>query len=159
MIYLDDNALISSFENNLVNLTLPSGETFTALEPRRLFPVSRKNEYITFLDKEEKEVARIRNIDDINKESKSVLLFALDMYYFVPEILSVNSVEKQNSGIRFYVTTNLGETNFLVVNQIKNIRKMADGSIRFRDRNDNRYIISNPEKLDRKSKARLFVYL
>ena len=55
-IYVCKEDTVALFENNLVTLTLSGGEVYEALEPRRLFPVSRADSYITLLDKAQKRI-------------------------------------------------------------------------------------------------------
>ena len=49
-IYVTKKDKITVNENNLVNLSLQNGEIFEKLEPRRLFPVSRIDEYTSYLE-------------------------------------------------------------------------------------------------------------
>ena len=72
-IYVTINDKITVNENNLVNLTLQNGDVFEKLEPRRLFPVSRIDEYITLLDTNGKEMAVIRKLTDIDKDSREII--------------------------------------------------------------------------------------
>ena len=89
----EDNILHD--ENNLVHLHCADGEAYESLEPRRLFPINRPNEYITLLDKEGKEIAVIRSIEQINEDSRRVIHDSLEDYYLVPEITRiVNTIEK-----------------------------------------------------------------
>ena len=62
-IYVTDKDTITKNENNLVNLRTESGELFEKLEPRRLFPVSRVNTYITLLDENGIEKAIIQSLN------------------------------------------------------------------------------------------------
>ena len=61
-IYVSAADTVTAGENNLVSLKTASGAVFESLEPRRLFPVSRTDVYITLLDTEGKEVALIRAV-------------------------------------------------------------------------------------------------
>ena len=100
-VFLTKDDKISIFENNLVTLTLADGESFEALEPRRLFPVSRADEYITLLDNEGCEIAIIRSISDLSDESREVIKYSLDDYYLVPHITKIISTEEKY-GISFW---------------------------------------------------------
>ena len=64
-IYVNANDKIIHYENNLVTLKTADGNEFEGLEPRRLFPVSRSEVYITLLDSEGAEVALIRALTDL----------------------------------------------------------------------------------------------
>ena len=98
-IYVTPKDKIEVNENNLVNLTLQNGRVFEKLEPRRLFPVSRIDEYITLLDTDGVEVAVIRSMKDLTPESKEVIDYSLSDYYLVPHILRILSITEKNGKI------------------------------------------------------------
>ena len=151
-IYVTKNDKITVNENNLVNLTLQDGSVYEKLEPRRLFPVSRIDEYITLLDEEGKEVAVIRNLTDIDPASKEVIDYSLSDYYLVPHILKILSITEKNGKIHWIVETDRGYKEFDVRNRNHDVRVYSDGRVRVRDSDDNRYIISDYRKLDAHSK-------
>ena len=151
-IYVTKNDKITVNENNLVNLTLQDGSVYEKLEPRRLFPVSRIDEYITLLDEEGKEVAVIRNLTDIDPASKGVIDYSLSDYYLVPHILKILSITEKNGKIHWIVETDRGYKEFDVRNRNHDVRVYSDGRVRVRDSDDNRYIISDYRKLDAHSK-------
>ena len=140
-IYLTKNDKITVNENNLVNLTLQNGNIFEKLEPRRLFPVSRINEYITLLSTEGNEVAVIRKLSDIEKDSREVIEYSLNDYYLVPHIIRIISISEKNGKIHWAVETDRGFKEFDVRNRNHDVRVYSDGRVRVRDSDDNRYII------------------
>ena len=87
--YLTRDDSVTAAENNLVHLSLADGTAFECLEPRRLFPVNRPNEYITLLDSEGVERAVIRNINELSPESAKVVRDSLEDYYLVPQITRI----------------------------------------------------------------------
>ena len=151
-IYVTQNDSITVNENNLVNLDTAAGEHFEKLEPRRLFPVSRANNYITLLDEEGVEVARIKSLMDLNKESLEVIEYSLNDYYLVPHITRIISITEKNGKIHWTVETDRGYKEFDVRNRNHDVRVYSDGRVRVRDSDDNRYIISDYRKLDAHSK-------
>lgn len=151
-IYVTDKDKIEVNENNLVNLTLQDGRIFEKLEPRRLFPVSRIDEYITLLNTDGTEVAVIRSIKDITKEAKEVIEYSLNDYYLVPHILRIISITEKNGKIHWTVETDRGYKEFDVRNRNHDVRVYSDGRVRVRDSDDNRYIISDYRKLDKHSR-------
>ena len=151
-IYITKNDKITVNENNLVNLTLQDGSLYEKLEPRRLFPVSRIDEYITLLDEEGKEIAVIRKLTDIDPASKEVIDYSLSDYYLVPHILKILSITEKNGKVHWIVETDRGYKEFDVRNRNHDVRVYSDGRVRVRDSDDNRYIISDYRKLDAHSK-------
>ena len=151
-IYVTSKDKIEINENNLVNLTLQDGRVFEKLEPRRLFPVSRIDEYITLLNTDGVEVAVIRSIKDITPEAKEVIEYSLNDYYLVPHILRIISITEKNGKIHWTVETDRGYKEFDVRNRNHDVRVYSDGRVRVRDSDDNRYIISDYRKLDKHSR-------
>lgn len=151
-IYVNNNDKITVNENNLVNLSLQNGEIYEKLEPRRLFPVSRIDEYITLLNNDGKEVAVIRKLSDIDKESREVIEYSLNDYYLVPHIIKIISISEKNGKIHWSVETDRGYKEFDVRNRNHDVRVYSDGRVRVRDSDDNRYIISDYRALDAHSR-------
>ena len=151
-IYITKKDKITVNENNLVNLALQNGEVFEKLEPRRLFPVSRIDEYITLLDTDGVEVAVIRKMTDLDSESKEVVEYSLNDYYLVPRILKILSISEKNGKIHWTVETDRGYKEFDVRNRNHDVRVYSDGRVRVRDSDDNRYIITDYRTLDAHSK-------
>ena len=69
--FVSKEDIITVNENNLVNLNRADGKVYERLEPRRLFPVSRQNSYITLLDDSGIEIAVIK---DLNNDLLNALL-------------------------------------------------------------------------------------
>ena len=154
-IYVTKNDRIEVEENNLVSLTLESGEVINRLEPRRLFPVSSADKYITLLDEDGDEAAIIKDISELSIESKSVVKRSLDDYYLVPRIIRIISTGEKYGTLRWTVETDRGIKSFDIRNRNHDIKVFKDGKVRVRDSDDNRYTIENYNDLDAHSKARL----
>ena len=88
-IYLTAKDKITANENNLVNLVTADGRSFSELEPRRLFPVSAGDKYVSLLDTEGIEIAIIRDLRELNTESRAVVDASLADYYLVPIITKI----------------------------------------------------------------------
>lgn len=154
-IYVTKNDSITVNENNLVDLTLKSGESFKKLEPRRLFPVSRLESYITLLDENGGEAAIIKSLGELNRESREVIEYSLNDYYLVPHIKKILSITDKNGKIHWSVETDRGFKEFDIRNRNHDIRVYADGRVRVRDSDDNRYVISDYRALDKRSRSQL----
>lgn len=156
-IYLTVNDKITPAENNLVDLTLSDGREFLGLEPRRLFPISRENEYITLLDESGAEIAIIKSKSDLDPESWENIKYGLDDYYLIPHITRIISKQDKYGTLRWTVETDRGIKSFDIRNRNHDIRVYKDGKVRVRDADDNRYTIDDYRKLDPASRARLLV--
>ena len=150
-IYLTKEDQITVNENNLVDLLMKNGEKFEKLEPRRLFPVSNANEFITLLNEDGVEVAVIRSVSDLNKSSLEIVTYSLNDYYLVPHITKIYSIVEKNGKIRWCVETDRGYKEFDVRNRNHDVKVYLDGRVRVRDSDDNRYVITDYRKLDKHS--------
>ena len=157
--YITKEDKITVNENNLVNLDTANGEHYEKLEPRKLFPVSRANNYITLLDTDGVEVAIIKTLADLNKESLDVIEYSLNDYYLVPHITKVYSVTEKNGIFHWVVETDRGHREFDIKNRIHDVRVYPDGRVRVRDSDDNRYVIPDHRTLDKHSRHQLIADL
>ena len=158
-IYVTKDDKITVCENNLVNLTLKDGTVLEKLEPRRLFPVSRANEYITLLNTDGKEAALIRCLSDLDESSLETVTYSLNDYYLVPHIVRILSVSEKYGALRWCVETDRGISEFEIRNRNSDVKVYTDGRVRLRDSNDNRYVITDYRKLDGRSKSFLIADL
>ncbi len=154
-IFVTDADCITVYENNLVTLTLADGRVMEHLEPRRLFPVSRTDQYISLIDATGTEVAVIRRMTDLNEESRRVIQNSVDDYYFVPQILRIVHANERYGFLHWTVQTDRGIKEFDIANRDHDIKVYPDGRVRVRDADDNRYIIDDYHVLDTRSKLYL----
>ena len=158
-IYLTPQDRVEKYENNLVTVYLADGRVMEGLEPRRLFPVSVADQYITLLDGEGVEQCVIRALADLPQASQAVLRAALDDYYLVPHIKRIISSSEKYGTLRWTVETERGIKSFDIRNRNHDIRVNRDGSVRVRDADDNRYIIEDYNTLDKQSRRALIADL
>ena len=151
-IFVGNNDKITRYENNLVTLTLQNGEIFEKLEPRRLFPISRVDQYIILIDEGGNEAAIIRDFQSMDKESAKIVRESIDDYYLVPKILRIYSVAEKSGTLVWETETNRGSKRIEIRDRNHDIKVYKDGRLRIRDADDNRYIIEDYQKLDKHSK-------
>ncbi len=128
-----------------------TGEKFTDLEPRRLFPVSGLNDYISFLDSEGEEQFILRRLENMEPEQKSLLIGCLEEYYRIPKITRLVSFSEKHKIWMWTVETDRGNYTFEIVNHIRSMKMFYDKRILIKDNNDNRYEIPNIYELDKRS--------
>lgn len=134
-----------------VRLEMYDGRCFEELEPLRLFPVSGMSKYISLLDESGKEIAIIRDINNLMPESKKAIQECLESYYIIPKIKKIISRVEKYGNISWTVETDRGEHTFAIQNTSIDIKMLYDGRILVRDSNDNRYEIENVSTLDKDS--------
>ena len=157
-IYVDKyTARLERSDVYYVNLILKDGTVIENLEPRRLFPFTNKNMFITLLDADDKEVALIRDFDEVDPDSRKVLEACFEDYYLIPEITKIHDVIVKNGTMKMWVETDRGSVNFQIRNRHHDIKAFhGTGRVIIRDFNDNRYEIKDYTKLDRKSQRLLY---
>jgi hypothetical protein len=128
-----------------------TGEKFTELEPRRMFPITGLTKYIALLDNEGNEIAVIRNIDDLLPESKKVIEKCLDEYYMIPRITRFIKMSEKFKIWMWTAETDKGICTFEIRNHVTAIKPLYDGRVLIKDANDNRYEIPDINELDKKS--------
>lgn len=142
-----------------VDMEVYGGETVRYLTPKRLFPVTGETKYISLLDSEEHEVAIIRDLDTLMKESREAVEKALGEYYFVPKITAIKEITDKFGALKFSVSTDKGNVEFTVKNRHYDIKKLQNERVLIRDSNDNRYEIEDYTLLDKASRKALYQYV
>ena len=159
-IYIDQyTGKISRSDIYLVTLTLKDGTVIENLEPRKLFPVSNSNMYITLLDSEEKEVAFVRDLAELDEDSAAALKDCFRDYYRIPQVTRLISSSEKFGSLTWTVETDRGAVSFRIRNRHSDIKCMNGKRILIRDTNDNRYEIPDYTVMDAHSRHILFSYL
>lgn len=135
-----------------VELHIYAGEVYSALEPRRLFPLSGLRNYITLLDIDGKEKAIIRDIDNLDPDSRDAVWGCLEEYYMIPKITAVMNVTEKFGILTWYCMTDHGERSFRIKNRHSDIKRLYDGRVLIKDSNDNRYEIEDVMAMDKHSR-------
>ncbi len=153
-----DNCKIERTDMYLVDVIMTDGNVLKDLEPRRLFPLSDLEHYITLLDDSEHEVAFITNLSDLDEDSRQALCGCFTDYYMIPKIVEVLQIYDKFGSLKFKVRTERGVVEFRIRSRHSDIKLLRNGRIIIRDSNDNRYEISDFDALDNRSKKLLFSY-
>ena len=148
----NDNAKIYIRDDFYLDLELYTGEKFEKLTPRRLFPVSGAERYITLI-KDKTEVAVIRDIKNLMPESKKAVEESLSEHYFIPKISEIIKAHEKGGVLKITARTDRGICEFDVVDFYRSITVLYDRRVLIRDTNDNRYEIPNLDKIDYRSIA------
>ena len=158
-IYIDgDMAKFTRTDLTLVDMELSDGKKFEKLEPKRLFPVSDLNRFITLLDENGVEQAVIRDLTTLPAEQREVIESCLNEYYRVPQIQKIWAYEERFDGLTLHTETDKGPADIEIRVLITGFRMDGVRAL-LRDINDNRYEIPDVTKLDNLSKQILGRYL
>ena len=155
---ITDKDKIIRTDTYLVNVECENGDVFTDLEPRRLFPITDLNRYITLLDEKEKEIALIKEMSDLNEESAKAVNDCFKDFYMIPKITAVLEVNDKFGVLKWKVMTDRGEISFSIRNRHSDIKVLGKKRLFIRDSNDNRYL-GNINEFDSHTMRKIFCYI
>ena len=160
-IYVDKyTGKIEKTDVYLVKLTMKDGTVYEDLEPRKLFPYTNNTMFITLLDSNERELGFVRDLEELDSESKAALIACFKEYYMIPRIIRLIDCEDKFGTLKWTVETDRGEITFSIKNRHSDIKRLyGTPRVIIRDSNDNRYEIADINKMDRHSNRILFSYL
>ena len=130
-------------------------EKYEGLELHRLFLRSGSNKYIVLLNDEGEQIAIIRNIDNLDPDSKALVEKVLEEYYMIPRITRFIEMTEKFKIWMWTAETDRGTITFEIRNHIASIKPLYDGRVLIKDAKDNRYEIPDYRLLDKESQKML----
>lgn len=159
-IYIEyDMARFTRKDLTLVDLELFDGRKFENLEPRRLFPMSGLEKYITLLDEEANEQAVIRDLRTLPETERKIIESCLEEYYLIPRVQQITETKEKFGVITLYTITDRGPANIEIRNLLYGLKLVHGNRVLIRDGNDNRYEIPDINQLDKRSRQLLDNFL
>ena len=154
-----DMARFTRKDLTLVDMELYDGRKFVNLEPRRLFPLSGLDMYITLLDEEGIEKAIIRDLKTLPAEERATIESCLREYYLIPKVSKIYSCEEKFGVLTLEVDTDRGAATIEIRNILHGLKLLYGSRVLLRDGNDNRYEIPNLNDLDKTSRRLIDSFL
>ena len=159
-LYIDnDMARFVRKDIALVDMELYDGRYFENLEPRRLFPVTGLEKYITLLDSAGVEQAIIRDLNTLPTKERKIIEECLNEYYLVPKISKIIDCTEKYGVLNIQAETDRGEVLIEIRNVLSGLKLMYGTRVLLRDHNDNRYEIPDLQQLDKNSRMMIDLYL
>ncbi len=159
-IYIEnDFARFTRKDITVVDLELYDGRRFENLEPRRLFPLTGLEKYVTLLDQKGHEVAVIRDLRTLPPHEREIIEGCLEEYYLIPRITKINECKESFGMLTIKAETDRGSAVIEIRNILHGLKLLYGARVLLRDSNDNRYEIPDLGKLDRKSRAMIDSFL
>ena len=159
-LYIDnDMARFTRKDIALVDVELYDGRFFENLAPRRLFPTTGLEKYITLLDSAGVEKAIIRDLNTLPPNERKIIEECLNEYYLVPKITRIIDCREKYGVLNIQAETDRGETLIEIRNVLNGIKLVYGIRVLLRDHNDNRYEIPDLRQLDKASRAMIEVFL
>ena len=159
-LYIDnDMARFTRKDIALVDVELYDGRFFENLEPRRLFPTTGLEKYITLLDSAGVERAIIRDLNTLPPKERKIIEECLNEYYLVPKISKIIDCSEKYGVLNIQAETDRGEVLIEIRNVLSGLKLMYGTRVLLRDHNDNRYEIPDLQKIDKRSRMLIDSYL
>lgn len=137
----------------------PIKQDFGRVFFHRCFPFETPDEYISVLDKDGREYAMIRDINELPEESREIIRAELDRKYLCPIINKITSLKEKLGYSYWNVETDRGAMSFSMHDTYRNIARVGNGMLIINDVDGNRYRINDVAALDRKSFKKIELYL
>jgi hypothetical protein len=136
-------------------LYVVDGDSETAVIPRRCFPWQHPEGFIALMDKEKKEVALVRSLDELDADSHAALRQMLDLMGFTLQITQIHSIVKEIEIRNWKVETNQGSRTFQTELD-EWPRKISGDRYLIRDVCGDLYSVDNEADMDKKSRDLLW---
>lgn len=146
-----DRVAVWEDEFHVMHLRLDQ-EQYDDVRPVWAFPISRKADYVSFVNQKGKELALLASLKDLDKESRAVVERALEQHYFVPKIIRIDSIIETWGVSHWHVETDCGYASFEVIDR-ENIRTLPKGRLIIVDADENRYEVQDVSRLDAQSQT------
>ncbi len=157
-----DNAVFSEKEGFLsLKFKTAEGEEkdYPRVKLQRNFPNETPEQYVSVLDKEDEEIAVIRDVGELGEATAEMIRRELARRYFVFKIEKILSVNQKFGYSQWRVLTDAGEMEFTVRDTYRNFRKTGGDRAAVSDVDGNRYEIPSLSGLDRPSMKKIELYI
>lgn len=128
---------------------------FDDVKPVRVFPLSGKAGYVSFLNRKDREVVLLARPHDLDPDSRKTLETALEHVYYMARILRVDNITETMGVTLWEVMTDRGYAHFEVTDQ-RHIRKLPGGRLIIVDVDGSRFEIESVGRLDERSQNLIY---
>lgn len=138
--------------------TNAEGENVVGVIPVRAFPIQAPTRGISLVRDGGKEVAWIDDLADQPEAIRSLITEELEGREFIPEILTIKEVSSFATPCTWYVTTDRGETEF-VLKVDEDIRRVGETSLLIADSHGINFLVRDMFRIDKGSRKILDRFL
>ncbi len=128
------------------------GEEYTNLKIRRAFPLEETDRYIGVFAAEDQELGIIEDPQQLDAQSRQVLLDELGKIYFQPQILAFDKLDEEFGVLRGQIETTSGPRQLEIRGYRTNVRMLSGSRAIIEDVDGNRYLIANWRTLPRRTR-------
>lgn len=119
---------------------------------RKAFPLSHASRYISLQDGLGKELGMIRDLADLDPDSRQVVEEELDRRYFTPKISQITLLKQEGGMWTWQVETSRGPATFYVRSWRDSSHEISAGRFLIQSVDGQRYEIPSYDDLDDRSK-------
>jgi len=157
--FLDAKKCRFSFNQNGFLVLSVDGENKGRVKLIRSYPYSLTDEYICVHDIDDNEIGIVRDLKDLDEESKNSANKELQNRYYCPTVTAVKSIKERMGHFYFETVIDGKDKSFTVRDLTRNLRFANENTLLIFDVDGNRYIIPDHEKIEQKSRRLLEPYL
>ena len=129
-----------------------NGEEYTDLKIRRAFPLEESARYIGVFTAGDDELGLIEDPQQLDEQSRQVLLDELAKIYFQPQVIAFNELDEEFGVLRGQIETTSGPRRIEIRGYRTNVRMLSAGRAVIQDVDGNRYLIANWRALPQKTR-------
>ncbi len=155
-----ENAEFKATPGGFITLTL-NGEEQGMVNVIRTFPFTAANEFLSVrtADDKQRELGMIEELYVFDPKTVELISAQLEMRYFMPKVLRINSVKEEYGHTYWHVLTDKGECRFTSPSGSAGAVVKKGDRVIIRDSDQNRYEIEDVNKLTVKEMKKLDLYL
>ncbi len=137
-------------ESNNLTVQIEGRDAWQKVVAKLAFPYSDPTHYVTLVSDTE-EIGIVRDLDELDRESRELLSEALAKRYHIPEVLRVMDISEANNAAVWTVETDRGERQFMVRDR-HNFRRFRGGDTIIVDVDGNRFRLARDRVFDEGSR-------
>ncbi|WP_419885549.1 DUF1854 domain-containing protein [Paenibacillus sp. B-A-8] len=131
------------------------GKVYEELILFRIFPFQYNTQYISVRNSKSEEIGVIRDIDQLDEESRGEVDKELQLRYFLPVVTRIDSIKQKADMWIWELQTNLGQTRIVMRNLHEHMQYPSLHRIILTDVNGKRCEIRDYSTLDAQSRNKL----
>lgn len=138
-----------------LRMTILDDRTYLRITAARAFPLSDAGHYVGILQEGGLEIGIIRDLRELDQESRALIKAELRKRYFTPIITDITSI-KTEFGLHYWdVDTDKGSRQFIIRSLRESVFEISPNRYLLHDVYGNRFEIRDVNALDKKSRARI----
>jgi hypothetical protein len=142
------------YQLGILRGTRKDDRSFLRVVPRRMFPISLRNQYISLRDAGQNEIGIVKDPQILDDASRTALENELRRQYFVPLITRILDVRDQLGILEWHVETDRGPTVFFTKGFHRNLTETDRGFL-ISDLDEKRFEIRDFSEMDVRSRMLL----